>query len=138
MKYSITTLVAGLVSLAALSANGFFSASAEIVKYKLLADAISVPGMILILLPVLIWISGEGVFDGLTYALSILGRSLTFRGLKKQEKFYDYKMRKAENRMSGYWFMLLVGVGFVLVSSIFLVLFYTNGGSDAYKAAIGR
>ena len=137
-KYTIAIILGATLSTIALSLNGFFDTDVAIIQYKLLADAFSAPGMIMMLVPVLIWISGEGLFDGLTYALSSLGNMLTFRGYKKQEKFYDYKMRKAEKRMnSGYWFILFVGIGFMLISCVFLAIFYTNGGSDAYRVAIG-
>ena len=136
-KYTIAIILGGALSTIALSLNGFFDTDVAIIQYKLLADAFSAPGIIMMLLPVLFWISGEGLFDGLTYALASLGNMLTFRGYKKQEKYYDYKMRKAEKRMSGYWFILFVGIGFMLISCVFLALFYTNGGSDAYRVAIG-
>ena len=136
-KYSIAVILGATLSIIALSLNGFFDTDVAIIQYKLLADALSAPGIIMILLPVLFWISGEGIFDGITYALASLGNMLTFRGMKKQEKFYDYKMRKAEKRVSGYWFILFIGLGFMLLSGIFIVLFYANGGSDAYRTAIG-
>lgn len=138
IKYSIATLVGLMFAFLVLTINGFFATNVAIIKYKMLSDAFGGPGIIMALLPCLFWISEDGLFDGLTYALATLGNMLTFRGMKKQEKYYDYKMRKAEKRIKGYWFILFVGLGFILVSGIFLILFYTNGGSDAYKTAIGH
>ena len=138
LKYSIATFVGAAFTLLILSMQGFFATDAVIVKYRMLVDATSAPGMIMTLLPFLLWMSTDGLFDGLTYALAALGNMLTFRGAKKHEKYYDYKKRKSEKRVSGFWFILFVGLGFMLISGIFLILYYTNGGTDAYRAAIGR
>lgn len=137
IKYSIATFVGAAFTMIVLSAQGFFATDVAIIKYRMLADATSAPGIIMTLLPFLFWMSSDGLFDGLAYALATLGNMLTFRGAKKQEKYYDYKKRKAEKRMSGFWFILFVGLGFLLISGIFLILYYTNGGTEAYKAALG-
>ncbi len=137
IKYLSAIAAGGVFTLLVLLINGFFTTDVAIIKYKLLADAFGGPGIIMILLPVLFWISTDGFFDGITYALSRFGQMITFRGALKQEKYYDYKQRKAQKRMSGFWFILFVGLGFVLVSGVFLVFFYTNGGSEAYRVAIG-
>ena len=137
IKYSIATFVGGAFALTVLLAKGFFTTDVAIIKYRMLIDAFSAPGMIMTLLPFLFWISTDGLFDGLTYALQGLANMLTFRGIKKQEKYYDYKKRKAEKRMTGFWFILFVGLGFMLISGIFLILYYTNGGTEAYIKASG-
>ena len=137
IKYSTATAVGAMVMLLVLTTQGFFATDVAIIKYRLLSDAASIPGAIMTLLPFLFWIASDGFFDGLTYALSTLGNMLTFRGAKKQEKYYDYKQRKAEKRMSGYWFILFVGLGYLALCGIFLILYYTNGGTEAYKAALG-
>ena len=137
IKCSIATLVGGMIVMASLALNGFFAIEEAIIKLMLLTNAFFGVGVIFPLLAVLCWIASDGLFDGLTYSIQRAFYLLTFRGAKIEEKYYDYKQRMAEKRISGYWFLAIVGGGFLVVSGIFLIFFYANGGSDAYKAALG-
>ena len=137
IKYLIATLAGLVFVLAVLLLNNFFALGEPILMLYHLSNSFFGVGIIMVLVTLLCWISSDGLFDGLTYALKRTFYLLTFRGAKVEEKFYDYKMRVSEKRISGYWFLAFVGLGFLTVAGIFLIFYYTNGGTEAYKAALG-
>ena len=95
-------------------------------QYRILCDAFTVPGLVLILVGVLIWIAGTGTLDGLTYVLNGLKRMLIpGAGLEKGERFGDYVERKRQKRASGYGFLFVVGGVCMAIALVFMVLFYS-------------
>ena len=136
IKYLIATAVGLVATALVLLVQGFFTVDVPIIRLKMLTDAFFGPGIIMVLLSLLFWISTDGFFDGLTYSLKRLAQVFTFRGAMKQEKYYDYKQRQAEKRLKGFWFILFVGLGFVLVSVVFIIIYYAKGGTEAYKQAL--
>ena len=127
LRYSITTAVAGSVSILHLFLQGFWDATTLDQKYKILADAFTIPGVLLIMFGALIWVSSEGFFDGLTYAFTQFGSMLIpfFKGGKKHMTYYDYKMKMKDKRAHGYSFMFFVGIVFVAISAVFIALYYS-------------
>ncbi len=123
VKYALTTTVAGAVTLLILRAKDFSTVLSPAEQYRILSDAFAVPGVILMLVAALVWVSNDGFFDGLGY---IVGRGLGtlipfFR--PKHETYYDHLMSKKEKRIRGYSFLFFVGLVFTLVSVIFIGLF---------------
>ncbi len=127
LKYGLTTVGAGLVTLLTLDLHGFSELETMAERYKLLADAFTIPGVILVMVAALVWISSDGFFDGLGYIFGrIGGMILPFYGAKKPHRtYYDYKMSKKGKRAKGYGFLFFVGLAFVAVALIFTALFFT-------------
>lgn len=124
LKYSITTVAAGLFTLLLLWLRDFGSAETLEDQYRILADAFSIPGMLLILFTGLVWVSSEGAFDGLGYAFSRVGSMLIpfFKKSLEHQTYYDYKMSKKDKRAHGYSFLFFVGLVFLAVGIVFIVL----------------
>lgn len=121
-KY-VLTIVAGIgLALLYVSLRDF-SAAEQVEKYRILCDAFTLPGVLMLAIGALVAVANEGIFNGIGYALSHLVKALTFRG-REQERYYDYVERKRARRASGYGFLFIVGAGFMAISLIFLVLFY--------------
>ena len=127
LRYTITTAAAGLMSLLALYLRDFGDATTLGDKYRMLADAFTIPGVLLIMFGALVWVSSEGFFDGLTYAFSRFGGMLIpfFKGGKEHLTYYDYKMKMKDKRAHGYSFMFFVGIVFVAIAVVFIALFYS-------------
>ncbi len=125
-RYSVAIGVsAGLVVLF-LYAQNFAALEEWPDRLRMLADGFTIPGVIFMLLAGLVWVASDGFFDGLTYSARWLATLLPFSKLK-QERYYDYKMRKKADRdesEGGYGFLFFTGLGFFLVACIFIVLFY--------------
>ncbi len=127
LKYGITVAVAAGIAALIMYSNGLFEASDTLTRYKLLADAFTIPGVILLCIGALVWVSTDGMFDGFTYAAKRLSSLIPFYGKNyKHERYYDYVMRKRGKRISGYGFIPIVGAVFVAIAVVFIVLYYVN------------
>lgn len=121
-RYVVAFVVGILLAGAALAAEGFSDAVTAVQRYRILCDAFTIPGTVLMLVGVLAWVAGEGLFDGVAYA----SRSL-FRVFTRWEpvRYFDYLRGKQERRKKGgYGFLLITGGGFLLVAVVFYALFY--------------
>lgn len=125
VKYGVSVSVGAAMSAFVLFAYDFSSLTLPVDKYRVLTDAFSIPGIILVMVGCLVWVSTEGFFDMISYGLRWLGQSLIPFSEKNHESFYDYKMRKSENRLTGYSFLFYTGFAFLVIAIVFLILFYS-------------
>ena len=124
-KYLVTVGVGALMAYFYVAMRDF-AGSSTMERYRMLCDAFTIPGIILLAVGALVALSNEGVFYGLTYALTYFVRTLfPFGGRREQEKYYDYVERKRENRTTGYGFLFIVGAAFMAIALVFLILFYS-------------
>ncbi len=127
LKYGITTAVAAGVAVLIMYSGGLFETADTLTRYKLLADAFTIPGVILLCIGALVWVSTDGMFDGFTYAAKRLGSLIPFYSKNyKHERYYDYVMRKRGKRIGGYGFIPIVGAAFTAIAVVFIVLYYTS------------
>ena len=94
-------------------------------QYRILCDAFTVPGSLLLMIGCLVWASGHGALDGLGYVLSFATTSLIPGKRKDVERFYDYVQRKREKRTKGYGFLLISGLVTLAIAMVFFALFYS-------------
>jgi hypothetical protein len=94
-------------------------------QYRILCDAFTVPGLLLIIFGSLLWVSNTGALDGLMYAVTTAVRFLIPGGrLKMEEKYGDYVERRREKPVRGYGFLLISGCVTMAISLVFMALFY--------------
>ena len=87
---------------------------------RILSNAALLPGVLLSGLSALLWISGEGLFDGLRYTMSSLMARL--RGVdKRYASYFDYTQREKRKHAGNP--LLLPGL-FFLAAAILMTLFY--------------
>lgn len=133
LKYGITTLIGGLMAYAVIHFHGLAEAETLMERYRILADAFTIPGVVLMLTAVLVWIGNQQAFVGLSFAGGRLMRSLLplrFTRKKdldeKPETYYEYVTRKkAQGGIKGYGFLFVVGAVFFAVALVFLYLYGT-------------
>ena len=126
LKYGITTLVGGLLTWLTLDLHGFSSTLPKLQQYRLLCDAFTIPGVILVMVGFLVMIANAGNFLGLGYAVKHAVKMLIPFGNKKDERYYDYYQRKQQGKVTGYGFIFVTGVLFMAVAMVFFTLFYLN------------
>ncbi|MBQ8150524.1 MAG: DUF3899 domain-containing protein [Clostridia bacterium] len=127
LKYGITAALAGLLTWLTLDLHGFSRAMPKLQQYRLLCDAFTIPGLILIMIGFLVMIANAGNFLGLGYAVKHAVKMLIPFGNKKDERYYDYYQRKQEQgKVSGYGFLFFTGLAFMAVAMVFFALFYLN------------
>lgn len=123
IKYLVTIGVGALMAYFYVAMRDF-AGSSTMEKYRMLCDAFTIPGIILLAVGALVALSNEGVFYGLSYALTHFVKMLFPFGGRNQERYYDYVERKRENRTTGYGFLFIVGAVFMAIALVFLILFY--------------
>ena len=116
---------AGMVWLT-LSLHGFSELTDSAARIRLLADAFTIPGVIMVMVGFLVMVANGGFFNGVSYVASYAVKMLIPGANKNHERYGDYVVRKREKgKVTGYGFIFVVGLVFVLVAVIFTVLFYT-------------
>ena len=127
IKYGVTIAVGGLMSFAVIALHGYAEAATELERCRILADAFTIPGVVLILCAALVWISNEGMFYGLSYVVSRAARSFIPLGstLEKHEIYADYVQRKrSTGGVKGYGFIFFTGLAYMAVAVFFIIRFY--------------
>ena len=122
LRYGITLAAASVMLLIVLWINDYGNATDISEKYRILADAFTVPGVILVMLTALVRLSAEGAFDGLGYVVRHGMHMLIPKKGYNHETYYDYKKSKDGKKPHGYSCMFFVGAAFVLVAVVFIIL----------------
>ena len=123
IKSGIASAV-GILLVAAFLLSSDFADESMMNRYKILCDAFTIPGLLMLMFAGLLSASNEGALDGLSYVVKQGFRMLTFRGLGT-EKYLDFVERRRDNRLSGYGFLYIVGAVFMALALIFMALFYS-------------
>lgn len=123
-RYIIAFLILGISSILILSLREYSGADAAAVRYLNLADAFTIPSVVMLMVGILVWLSTTGTFDMFSYGLSRAKQSFIPSPQYKDEKFYDYKMRKEKERAKGYSFLFVSGVIYMIPAVVFNILYY--------------
>lgn len=125
VKYGASTLFVALMSIMYLNLQDF--AEAELAdRYRLLCDAFSVPGVLLIMFGALVWASNEGAMLGVSYVVrQAVFALIPGKRLEREEKYGDYVARKRDKNVTGYGFLFFTGLAALGIALIFMVLFYS-------------
>lgn len=93
-------------------------------QYRMLCDAFTIPGLLMILLGALVWVSNEGALNGISYCLRVAVFAL-IPGKRQEgyEKYGDYVERKSQKKVQGYAFLFYCGLVVSAVALVFLVLY---------------
>ena len=125
VKYCVTAVFGALLAAAVLSLRDFSWSLEPAERYRILCDAFTFPGLLLILTAALLALSNEGALLGVGYVTSIALRGLIPGMGSKQETYAEYRERKTgKGRAKGYGFLLVVGLAYLALAILFLLLFY--------------
>lgn len=125
-KYGCSVVSVALFVMLYLTVQNYENAP-QLDRYRLLCDALSVPGVLLILLGGLVWVTNEGALLGMGYAIRCaIFSPIPGKWPEKGEKYGDYVVRKREKKVSGYGFLFYTGLMAVSVSLAFMALFYSG------------
>ena len=125
IKYGFSFAFVGLVAWFYISQRDF--QGAELVnKYRMICDALTIPGVLLVLFGAMLWVTGQGALDGIAYCIRFAVFSLIpGKRLERDEKYVDYVIRKRENRKKGYSFLFYSGLVTLAAAGVFMYLFYS-------------
>ena len=94
--------------------------------FKVLCDALTIPGALLLAVGGLVWASNEGALDGLGYVFDVTWKALIPGKRGSVMKYAEYVQSKREKPVIGYGFLLISGAVVMVAALVFLVLFYTQ------------
>ena len=125
LKYGITVFIGAVMVWLVLTGYGYEEVTTAAERYRILSDAFTIPGVIFMLCALLVLVSNKGAFEGISYAAGYALRMLIPGLSKDREKYGDYVERKREKGgVKGYGFLFFTGLAFLIVSLIFIALFY--------------
>ena len=92
--------------------------------YLILTDAFTVPGLLVFLFGILVFLADEGAFRMLAYSIrtvfSVFKRNPADRKFRTYAEYKKYK----EQYKSSFGFLLISGGSFCVLAAIFLILYY--------------
>ena len=121
IRYLICLAVGAGIVLTVFALKGFAMETKK-ETMQLLHDAFFSAGALMILFSGLLYVSGEGAFLGIGYALGRAVRALIPFSNKPHETYAQYRERKTGERKKSDHALLLTGLFFFVVSLIFLSL----------------
>lgn len=121
---AVCVLLGAAIVLFYLKGHWFDMAETAAERYRLLCDAFSIAGVVLVAVSALILVFNTGVFTGLTYGLR--GVKDIFLPFLQQEyvPYREYRKKKMEKKVKGYSFIFFTGLAFLAVGIYFMVRFY--------------
>ena len=128
MKCAVTSSAGLCMAGTIIRFRGLAYASAAADRYLILADAFTVPGVIIFLLGVLVILAKEGAFDGVFYAAGY-AVSMLIPGIGRElESYGSYLERKRKKgSLGGFCIFFVIGGIFMAAASVFIILFYRVG-----------
>ena len=113
----------GVITIVILATSGTFVKSGKSLMGDL-SNAFAIPGFIATFWGLLIFLTNGGAFDFLAFGFikffDMFKRDLT---KVKYRTYYDYRKAQEEKKYP-FAFILIVGLGYLLVAAVFLILFY--------------
>jgi hypothetical protein len=107
-KHPITgTLCLGMVVLYCALRDWKTMALAD--RLRTLCDGFTIPGILCLCAGTLVWVSGQGFFDGLGYCLSVTRNALFPSCRRGTETYYDYIRRHQKSRKADFCFLFVYG-----------------------------
>ena len=123
-SYAVCILIGVLIAGLVVISMDFGAGQTTSMNARILSDGCFVAGMMLTGVGLLVWISTTGFFDMFSYGFHSL--LVLFSSLKKPEEhetFFDYKMAKEEKRGKPMAAIVIVGIGYILLSLICYVVY---------------
>lgn len=123
--YTICFIIGFGVFFLVLVARNYFTKDYTLVeKYRHLTDAFTFPAVLFLGAGVLVFLSNEGALSALGWMLKKVFRSLVPGMGRQQESYQDYLANR--KKVHNYSFLFIVGIAFLILTIIFMILFYQN------------
>lgn len=127
IRFLVALAVGGALALLYLLAREFFTGVHEGKdRFRYLADAFTIPGVMLILSGLLVWCTRQGAFDGVSFSVGLFFRTIFQPGNLTKKSYPDYVAEKREKRKEkpGCAYLYLAGGVHLVVAIVFLLIFY--------------
>lgn len=126
LKQYLITFIAGLAVAFSIAYNkDIFNQTELSVIFHILTDSFCVPAVMILGIGLLIFVSNEGVFDGLIYAMTSFIDIFRKEKKNKYHTFYDYKESK-KDRDTSFGFLIISGLVFMAIMGVMYWLYSIN------------
>ena len=115
--------VAMMIFVVCASLGGLFEETETSQILLILADACTVPGVLLVGITLIGWVGSKGTFDIFGYSMKGLFSLWSKESYYHRESFYDYRQEKDKERKPFNRAMLFVGIVMLILAVLFSVLF---------------
>lgn len=124
-RYCAATAAGGAVCMAVLLAKNVFSAADTVQTVRILADAFTAAGLMLLVSGLLVCIVRQGTFLGMGYAFRSLIVALHGSEYRKEhrESYSEYVERKGKKE-TAFLFLIITGGVFMIPAVLFTILFF--------------
>ncbi len=123
ISYGITLGVAVGLMLLVLWIGGYWQATEAVDRARILCDGFSIPGALLILTAGVLFVSGQGVFNGVLFGLK-RAKEIVLPFLPSQYVPYrEFVKKRSEKKVTGYGCLFFVGLAFLIVGIVLIVRF---------------
>lgn len=123
-QWLISLGVAILMVVACLFIFKITSADTAVKVLTCLCNSFFITGGVVLCFGLLIWCANHGSFTGLSYGFKQIFEKRRFeKQFEKRERYGEYRERKLKNQHE-FMHMIIVGLGFVVISFIFLLFIY--------------
>lgn len=124
IQYGISCSISALFVGIYVGTSGFGTLALQ-QKYLVLADAFTIPGLLMIFSGGLSWLGGMGAFDGIVYIMKYVGSMLIPGKAYWREKYGDFlEARRAKRGGFGVSFLFITGAVCLGLTLLFVWLFY--------------
>lgn len=123
IKYGACAVFVALMVWGIVSSRDFSKGGLE-TFYRYWSDAFFIPGILLILSGLLVFVANEGSFNAIGYLMRSVVTKLVPGDRMKPETYGEYVERKREKKVTGYSFLFISGLVSIAISTVFLVLYY--------------
>ncbi len=123
LRKSLIAFAAGLLMAALYVFSRDIGKLTLVEQYRVLCDAFTAPGMLMILFGLLLVMSNLGALDSLAYLGKYVLQFFLPRVFGERQNYMDYVEDKREKRTKGFGFLFLVGSVFMVVAVVFYILF---------------
>ena len=125
LRCGLCVAIGAPMSLLILKNYGYATDLPAAERCRILCDAFTVPGVLMLMVGCLVALSNAGALLGLVYTLRHLASRLIPAIGHREETYYEYLERRREKGgVRGYGFLFLTGGAFLAVALVFFVLFY--------------
>ena len=122
IKYIIVIGIGLIIAFLIALSKDVFNITDKKTLYHVLSDSFLVPGVVTTGMGLLIYVSDEGVFDGITYGILAFINMFSPRNERKYNSLYEYKQKKHATRTK-IGFILISGLVLIILSVIMLMLY---------------
>ena len=98
---------------------------AEVLRYRVLCDAFTIPGILMVMIALLFTMNNIGALDTIAYLMSFLPRMIAPAVFGEPQMLIDYVQQRRERRSKGYGFLYIAGFIFLGIAIYYLIKFYS-------------